>query len=247
MVYTEGSRRYNGGMERKFEFEVGEFYHIYSRGVEKRLIFTTEADHVRFRDLLFISNSTKPFNYREVAVKSWDKIDRAQTLVDIGAYCLMPNHFHLLVKEKVEGGISRFMSKLLTAYSKYFNIKYERKGRLFESTFKAQHADDDVYLRHLFAYIHLNPVKIKEPDWEKSGLTNIERAKKYLKNYSYSSYLDYAGVPRGLSKILNRSEFPDYFPSTEDFSRFLEDCLTLPSPKLEIPDDYRNPRRLPSG
>ena len=90
-------------------------------------------------------------------------LPRKETLVDIGAYCLMPNHFHLLIRETAEGNISRFMLKLQTGYPMYFNKKYQRTGALFEGKFKAKHITNDNHLKYLFAYLHLNPVKITDP------------------------------------------------------------------------------------
>jgi len=139
-------------------------------------------------------------------------IDKKDSLVDIGAYCLMPNHFHILLKEKTENGISKFMKKLSTGYSMYFNKRYERTGRLFEGTFKSVHADSDEYLKYLFAYIHLNPIKLINPVWKEEGIRNSVEAKLFLSGYSFSSYLDYTMKARNNgkrpeSKILNRKRF----------------------------------------
>ena len=153
-------------MQRKFKFAPGEYYHIYSRGVDKRNIFLEDLDKDRFIKLIYACNSEKPVVFKTIQRLPLEEIDRGETIVDTGAYCLMPNHFHFLMREKKESGISAFLEKILTAYSKYFNKKYNRTGRLFESNFKAQHANDDNYLKYLFAYIHLNPVKNIEPKLE---------------------------------------------------------------------------------
>ena len=138
-------------------------------------------------------------------------------LVDIGAYCLMPNHFHLLVREKNEGGIQKFMLKLLTAYSMYFNKKNERSGSLFENRFRALHVDDDDYLRYLLAYIHLNPIKLIDPHWKENGIRNTREAKQYLAGYQHSSYLDYTEGERYERAILNPEAFPKYFQTPNEF------------------------------
>lgn len=147
------------------------------------------------------------------------------TIVDIGAYCLMPNHFHLLIREKIEGGLSLFMKKLLTSYSMYFNLKHHRTGALFEGRFKATHVAEDDYLNYLFAYIHLNPVKIINPGWPKTDLTEVDRAAEYLKNYRFSSYQDYLGLNRPEKIILNQAAFPDYFAKPKAFSDLIKDWL----------------------
>ncbi len=210
-------------MERKIEFSVDEYYHVYNRGVDKRIIFTNSADYHRFVTLLFVANSDKPVNFREISDKPWAEIERGETLTDIGAWCLMPNHFHLLLREKVEGGISRFLTKLLTGYSMYFNKRHNRTGRLFQNTFRASHADQDDYLKYLFAYIHLNPIKLIEPEWKEKGISDHRKINNYLSRHYFSSYPDYQNQSRQESLILNRSSFPKYFDSPRDFRDYLAD------------------------
>jgi putative transposase len=123
----------------------------------------------------------------------------------------MPNHFHLLVRVKGEKGLSEFLKKTLTGYSMYFNKKYKRTGSLFEGAFKAQHVDSDEYLKYLFAYIHLNPIKLFEGSWKESGIQDRYSAKKFLANYQLSSYLDFLRIQRPEKKILSTASFPDYF------------------------------------
>lgn len=213
--------------DRKFDFSIGEFYHIYSRGTEKRPIFLDANDWVRFQKLLFLCNSIKSIVFRDVSVSNTYKYDRGDTVVDIGAYCLMSNHFHLLLHEKIEGGISLFMLKILTAYSAYFNKKYVRSGGLFEGKFKATHADTDEYLKYLISYIHLNPMKIIEPEWKEKGIMDRKAAKRYLSAYTHSSYLDYLGEKRVERNILNREAFPDYFADFKEFEQFINEWLVF--------------------
>lgn len=217
-------------MRRKFNFSVEEFYHIYNRGTDKRVIFLETTDHNRFVTLLYLCNSIESVDIDHLlrgglSFPELIEVKVENTLVDIGAWCLMPNHFHLLIKEKQEGGISLFMKKLLTAYSMYFNKKHQRKGRLFEGSFSASHAPKDEYLKYLFSYIHLNPVKLVDPLWKDEGIKDIETVKKYLDDYTYSSYLDYKGFQRRENKILNKSSFPDYFSDAKDFQDHINDWL----------------------
>ena len=135
-------------MSRALNFVPGEYYHIYNRGTDKRIIFNNDYDRNRFLILLYLANSNLGFQIRaDTGRKLFDYFndDRGETLVDICCYCLMPNHFHILVREKEEGGITKFLHKLKTSYSSYYNKKNERKGTLFESTFKAEHANTDRY------------------------------------------------------------------------------------------------------
>lgn len=212
-------------MERKFSFSENEFYHIYNRGNNKQLIFLDEKDKIRFKKLLYVCNSVKPVVYKTIQGLPLDKIDRGETLVDLGVYCLMPNHFHLLLHEKTNGGISKFLEKLSTAYSMYFNKKFERTGGLFENTFKAKHVDDDNHLKYLFSYIHLNPIKLIDPEWKENGIKDINRAKVYLEKYQDSSYLDYIGVLRQDNLIINRQAFPEYFQNVTDFEESIDNWL----------------------
>ncbi len=212
-------------MERKIKFIVGEFYHLYSRGNNKMRIFLDDFDKQRFLKLLFACNSTKPVVFKTIQNSSlgeMEKLEKGNDIVDLGVYCLMPNHFHILIQEKLEKGISVFMAKLLTAYSMYFNKKYERTGKLFEGVFRSTHIDNDDYFRYLFSYIHLNPLKNIEPNWKENGLSNKEKARSYLEKCKYSSYLDYLGHRREEKIILNREVFPRYFEKFSDFENFID-------------------------
>lgn len=213
-------------MSRNVVFAPDEYYHLYNRGTEKRKIFLNEADRNRFISLLYLCNASEHvqisadrFTYTECFAH-----ERQSPLTAIGAYCLMPNHFHLLVREMKEGGISKFMQKLLTAYTMYFNTKYQRSGALFQGKFKATHAASDRHLKYLYAYIHLNPIKCIDPEWKKRGATDRRRAKAYLADYKNSSYADYMDVKRMEGKILSRKEFPDYFTGN-DFSWMIDEWL----------------------
>ena len=213
------------GMERKINFSVGEFYHIYNRGVEKRDIFLDANDRERFLRLLYAANGTSPLKFREIENKPYELIERGDCRLAVGAYCLMPNHFHILVKEIVESGISSFMEKMITAYSMYFNKRHTRVGPLFQGRFKAQHVGSDEYLKYLFSYIHLNPVKLIQPLWKEKGISNRRGAKQYLRTYRQSSYQDYIGMDRPEKVILTGVEFPEYFGSQHDFDSFVDDWL----------------------
>jgi putative transposase len=180
--------------------------------------------------LLYLCNNEKPVSVRDELDKCNEHkdlflLDRKESLVSIGSYVLMPNHFHILIKEVNEGGISLFMQKLSTAYSMYFNKKYNRTGGLFEGKYKAKHAESDDYLKYLFSYIHLNPVKLIEPAWKETGISNRKDAKEYLRDYTYSSYQDYVCEGRVESSILTPEEFPEYFKEKSSFGSTIDDWL----------------------
>lgn len=152
--------------------------------------------------------------------------DRGKTIIDIGAFCLMPNHFHILIREKIQGGVSLYMKKLLTAYSMYFNKKYGRTGRLFENTFKSSHAGNDRYLKYLYAYIHLNPAKLADKNWRiKKG--NSAKILRSVLDYPFSSLQEYLNLEKELfsKNILNPNAFPKYFSKSKDHLNELIDWL----------------------
>lgn len=195
--------------QRSVPFAIDEWYHCYSRGVEKRKIFFDAKDYNRFLHALYLCNSDIPVhrsNLRGLSNANILSTERGLPLVTIGAYCLMPNHFHLLLKEISEGGISIFMQKLGTAYSMYFNIKYEHHGSLFAKPFKSKHVSDDRYLRRVVQYIHLNPIELFEHDW-KRGIVNDKRGlQNKIEQYRYSSLVDYRGDNRDEKVILDSNE-----------------------------------------
>ena len=193
---------------RKVPFVPNEFYHVYNRGNSHQIIYKTDADYARFMSLLYLANGTTAFDFREIEADQVFDFERGEQLVAIGAYCLMPNHFHILITPLVEGGVTTFMAKLATGYSMYFNKKHHRTGSLFEGRFKSEHANDDDYLKYLFSYIHLNPVKLIQSDWQQVGIKNGAETLEYLRQYLYSSYADNNLIRPG-SNILNREKFPE--------------------------------------
>lgn len=213
-------------MQRKIVFSEGEYYHIYNRGVEKRKIFLDEYDRQRFVRLLYLANGTEPYKFDRLRNKKFEDIQRGKSLVAIGAYVLMPNHFHLLVKEVIENGISMFMEKLTTGYSSYFNKKYQRVGPLFLGVYKGEYITRDEHLKYLLAYIHLNPIKLTDSQWKEKGLRDLTKSRDFLTQYKYSSYPDYCGVEREEQGILSLEHFPKYFNSKLDFKDFVDDWLT---------------------
>jgi putative transposase len=197
-----------------------------TEGLRNEIFFST-ADYKRFTDLLYLSNSSRLVNVRDIRKENASiyDFDRGDALVAIGAYCLMPNHFHILLTPVSDEGVSRFMNKLGTSYSMYFNKRYERTGSLFEGTYKSRWADSDVYLKYLYAYIHLNPLKLIQPDWKTGGVSNRERAKEYLDSYSFSSLLDYF-KDRPESAIVDTTKFPEYFTSRKEIDNELLSWLS---------------------
>lgn len=220
---------------RQIPFVAGEYYHVYNRGNSKQKIFLDDYDCERFTKLLYLCNSTNKFDFRDDIVRAgidaWD-FEIGKQLVSIGAWVLMPNHFHLYLtphdsrmSDVREKELSEYMRKLLTSYSKYFNAKHERTGGLFEGNFRSTHMETDPQAKYNFSYIHLNPVKLIDKDWKQHGVKNIPIVEKFLKEYRWSSYQDYKNIKRKENAILSRGAFPDYFQNTKSFDTEILDWL----------------------
>ena len=139
--------------------ELESFHHVYNRGTDKRIIFNNVEDYKFFIEYLNVLNDTEIKNSHVPAILKNEKSHPEETerLVNIIAFCLMPNHFHLLLQERVKGGISKFMQRLGTGYTMYFNEINERSGALFQGRFKSKFIDTELYLLKVIDYIHLNP------------------------------------------------------------------------------------------
>lgn len=221
----------------------GEFYHIFNRGNGKHEIFLDEKDYERFTKLLYLCNSTKKLNFREdIVLKDLDvwNVEREEPLVFIGAWVLMPNHFHLYITPNPRGlgnvvdntknNISIFMGRLCNAYVKYFNRKYGRSGSLFEGPFKSVHVSLENQAMHLFTYIHLNPIKLIQKDWKEVGILDKEKTLNFLDHYKWNSYQDFSGKTRNENLILNRENFLSYFDTSEAFKKGIFEWLKIPNP-----------------
>lgn len=143
--------------ERETRLVTGEIYHIYNRGVDKRIVFTDQWESQRFLECMQAFNRREPVgSLRNILQKNSDETTDKEPLVEIMAYCLNPNHFHLLLRQVSDGGISEFMKRLSGGYTWYFNQKHGRSGSLFQGVFRESHIGDNDYLLHVSAYINLN-------------------------------------------------------------------------------------------
>jgi putative transposase len=238
-------------MLRRDPLVTGETYHVYNRGAHKQAIFTNEQDYFRFSLLLHLANSKTPFELRTIFKKyggrssadifTGEKIENR--LVDILAYCLMPNHFHLVVRQKEEGGVAQFMKKLSTGYSMYFNTKYKHSGVLFQGRFKSRHISNEKYFRYIFSYVHLNPFDLFEPGWKERGFANRKAARDFLSAYPYSSFRDYSISNRSEGAILSSETAADFLKTQNDLDGLLswQDTEDRP-PYLGEIDSVAHPR-----
>ncbi len=183
------------------------YHHIYNRGAHKVPIFHDSHDYERFLQLLYIGNSTTSFHLSNLKKRDIYTIDREETLVQIVSYCLMPNHFHLVLKEDTVKGITRFIRKICTGYSMYYNLKYLHSGTIFQGKYKSKVVTNDDYLRTLIQYVHLNPFGIEEPFMTKEAKKEyLAEAINYSKKYEYSSFKDYLREKRPQNNIISRSD-----------------------------------------
>ncbi len=163
-------------------FRAGEYYHVYNRGDNRENIFLDEQDYVNFLKRLKLAlgiPTISTLRIKPFPIESFTVL----------AYCLMPNHFHILIKQNTDLSIGELIRKAVTSYVKYFNARYKRVGNLFQDIFKTKLIDSDAYLSYLSAYIHNNP---PEP-----------------LVYPYSSFPEYLGIRQG--KICNPKFLLDYF------------------------------------
>lgn len=213
---------------RKTEFANGEYYHIYNRGVDKREVFLCEKDYLRFLICMNLLNDE-----RDGLMEMWRNIlktnpraklseirelsSKGNALVEFTAYCLNPNHYHFILKQVDEKGIEKFMHKLSTGYTNYFNKKYNRSGSLFQGPFKSIHINSNEHLLHLSVYVSANHAIHNYPE----------------KNWPYSSYLDYTGkrVGKLSSKETILGQFGD---SPLEYEKFMQNNIDYFREKKEL-------------
>lgn len=196
--------------KRDAPFAIGEWYHCYNRSIEKRIAFEDPRDYHRFLELLYLANDELPLRRDGIGIRKFEEVlnlPRGKKLVIIGAFCLMPNHFHLVLKEVSEGGITSFMRKLGTAYTLYFNARHERVGNLFLKPFRSLHVSSDRYFQHLINYVHCNPAGLYEPGWKTSHVVDSQFLGGHIAVYPYSSISAHAGAQTPLRTILDAEVF----------------------------------------
>jgi putative transposase len=202
---------------RKIVLATNEIYHVYNRGVEKRPIFLIRKDYLRFVSLInyyrFANCPIKFSHFKQLSAEERNNIlarldKESKKLVNIMAFCLMPNHVHFLLRQLLDNGISKFMAKITSGFSHYFNVRHERVGHLFQGNFGAVRIENDEQFVHVSRYIHLNPVT--------SYLIKIEG----IDDYDYSSFPEYIGRKSG---FCNTKEILSYFKNADDYKKFVYD------------------------
>lgn len=212
-------------------------YHVFNRGVDKRDIFSRDIDYLRFLVILALVNSEtsnhlhlervfKNGQHSELS-KIFEEIDKDGRLVQILAWCFMPNHFHLLLRQIKDDGISILMHRSQNSHSHYFNKVYKRTGALFGGPFKAVHIGDDVQLTHVSRYLHINPLEFFDPMWKERGYVEDKvGAEKFLKEYKWSSLPEYLGTRKDFAQLIDPGQILDYFDNNkEDYWKFITEWL----------------------
>ncbi len=200
---------------RKIQFQTDQYYHIYNRGVDKRNIFLDNKDYIRFLTGMKEFNRTESIgSLRDLTEAKLLEASRSlasvspSPLVKIIAYCINPNHYHLLLKQIVDRGIEKFLHKIGTGYTKYFNTKHNRSGSLFQGPFQAIHITTNNYLLQLSCYINGN-----------SEIHKIAKAE----NYPWSSYQDYLGKKGG--KLCAKETILKQFEDVNEYKNLTEDII----------------------
>jgi len=205
---------------RKIKFASGSYYHLCNRSNDEQPIFLDERDYTRFLFFILFCQSPVPFfnisrqisyfvrhsvfNIPEITLNAI----LAKRYVEINAFAIMPNHFHICAQQKSEGGISRYLQRIQDGYARYFNAKYGKRGHLFQGPFRAVSVETNEQLLYLSAYIHRNPRSIAE--WRGKEL-----------KYPWSSYQDCVQKNRW-SELLQPSIFLNQFANTKSYGRFIE-------------------------
>lgn len=218
-------------------FADNEIYHVFNRGVDKRKVFLEKEDYLRFihdmyefNDESSVLNSVYYFNSRfrtiEVEPQYIKERKHRKLLVEILAFALMPNHFHLLLRQKREQGIVHFMQKLGTGYTMFFNQKYKRSGSLFQGRYKSVHVAKTAHFNYLPFYIHMNPLELYR------GSTSIVRKMDFLDKYRWSSYQDYAGG-KNFPSVTSRDFLSQYMGSPKEQLREIRNLIGIKNMNFE--------------
>lgn len=188
-------------------FVNNEYYHIFNRGVAKMLTFWDTFGYRRFEKTMLYYQIAGPKPKFSRFLPTTTPLNKNNKIVEIICYCFMPNHFHFLLQQIKDGGITEFVSKLSNSYTKYLNTKNKRVGPLFQGEFKSVHIESNEQLVHLSRYIHLNPL--------------VDYVTKDLEMYRWSSYLEF--VRKDNRDICSKEAILGQFKSIEEYKQFVLD------------------------
>ncbi|MBU3942485.1 transposase [Patescibacteria group bacterium] len=222
--------------EKERQFENGGVYHLVLKGIDGRKIFNNIDDYYRFIFSIYEfnnSNSVSIKKRRETIArfkrgrsKTSAMEDGRKKLVEVLAFCFMPNHVHLLVKQLDDNGVTEFMRKVGTGYANYFNKKYDREGHLFQSKFNSVHIKNDGQLKIVFAYIHTNPISLIYSKWKEVRIKpeDVNKIKRFLKEYKWSSYLDHIGI-KNFPSVTDRENLLNLLNNEKGCEEFIDNWM----------------------
>lgn len=203
------------------------FYHAFNRGVDRRKTFQDIEDYRRFLEGMRIFNTTKDasedISFTRRCQRYYSTEDQ---LISFQAFSIMPNHYHLLPLQVQNDGLPVFMQRAANSYTKYFNMKEERSGCLFESGYKSKLVTSEAYLLQLSRYIHLNPLSLIGIDWKHDEIRDKKKAKSFLVNYQWSSFYYYFNQIE--SPILDDTLLRTFFNSPVDHIDFMFQYEPMP-------------------
>ena len=203
-----------------------ELFHLLNRGVDKRIIVMDDSDRVRFIHDLFAFNDSNIVLHISQSTRKHEILPhQRKLLVHIHAFCLMGNHYHLLVSEVQENGISLFMQKLNMGYTKYFNERYDRTGTLWQGKYKSIHIEKSAHYMYIPFYIHLNPLDYVNPEWRLGKVKNVQECLRALRSYRWSSHLDYLGV-KNFPSIIRRDLIADMLGTPKHYEKEIAELIT---------------------
>ena len=197
-----------------------ELYHILNRGIDGRKLFLDSQDYARFVHDLYEFNDASPapeFTRRDIRDAN---VRHRKRLVEVHGWCLMKDHYHLLISELIKGGLVKFMMKVNVGYAKYYNERYGRHGHLFQGKTKKILIEHEAHFLYILHYIHLNPLDYllgatKWRERDKGTIKDTKAALEYLNEYRWSSYLDYCNR-KNFPSILTKNLFGDMFGNYQD-------------------------------
>lgn len=237
---------------RKEQFAVDDYVHVYNRGNRKAEIVRSMSDNWRFMQCLrFFNDVSSSLNILRDLSRLTPGVNQAESVFELGwpvnwpeknplvkilCYCLMPNHFHLLLKEIIPGGIARFMHKLGMGYSKFFNLKYQEVGKVFQGPYKAKAVKDQRYLEHLCIYIQVLNILELFPGGFGAALSNITEAIRFVNEFPFSSHQDYAGLRNSL--IIDRDVLGEIFLTSNEYNKFVYNSI-IAKDFSNLSDDLR--------
>jgi len=199
---------------RKQPLVVGEYYHIYNRGVDKRDIFSDKKDIYRFIESIFEFNQIDIIgSLRDFKKNSPVEKIRSEPLVSVVAYCLNSNHFHFVLKQLVDGGIAKFMQKLQAGYTYYFNVKNSRSGSLFQGTFKSHLIDNENYFNKIVSYVNKN--------------YEIHNIPKNKMNIIFSSDCEYENNNFKIVSRIEGEKILDFFNGYKNFTKHCNEIVSI--------------------